>query len=174
MSMDNTNIELTMGLVQFVIGLILFIGTICVGWGMLKAKVDRLEKDVDKLSDSLDTKFSDLNASMIALFKKDTLGVEGSPYHPSQLGKELLEKSGWNVLYPQIKDQIFALIKESNVKNLYDIEKESFRSLSKLKNTNHLDKIKEYIVNNPEHTLDAVLLVASWIIRDDYNEKINK
>jgi len=100
-------------------------------------------------------------------------GMQGSPTIPSEKGKEILDKSGFDNIYPTLKKELFGLMDSWNLRTLYDYEKGAEKALQELKNNPLMDKIKEYAVNNPSEPLEVIFRIASWIIRDDY-EKYKK
>ncbi len=97
-------------------------------------------------------------------------GYSSSPTVPNDLGKELLEKSGFNEIYPKLKDEIFTLIDVKNPRTLYDYEEHAKQALLDLKSNPLIDKLKDYAVNNPREPLKLIFKVASWVIRDDYKK----
>lgn len=96
-------------------------------------------------------------------------GVNNSPTIPSQSGKELLEKSKFSQQYPNIKSKIFTLMDTMGLRTLYDYEVGAIKALEKLQNDPLIDPIKNYVVSNPNESLELIFKVASWVIRDDYN-----
>lgn len=97
-------------------------------------------------------------------------GFSNSPTVPNELGKKLLEDSGFDETYLKIKNEIFALMDSYNLRTLYDYEKGSEKALEQLKNSPSMDKIKNHSVNNPSEPLELIFKIASWVIRDDYDK----
>jgi hypothetical protein len=95
-------------------------------------------------------------------------GVHGSPMRPSDKGRKLLEDSGFNDVYPQIKDKIFEQMDKMKLRTAYDYEAGASRALLHLSNDPLIDRLKDYAVNHPEESLELIFGVASWVIRDDY------
>lgn len=100
----------------------------------------------------------------------DMYGVHHSPMQPNDKGLELLEKSGFNKAYPQIKDKIFDYMDKMNLRTAYDYEAGASKALILLSNDPCMDSIKDYAVNNPDEKLELIFGIASWIIRDDYGK----
>jgi len=99
------------------------------------------------------------------------LGFKKSPSQPNEAGKKLLQESGWNKIYRDIKEEVFNWIDKENPKTLYDAEKSAFYVLYVNQDDERFNGLKEYVINNTEEMeLDSIFLVASWIIRDEYWE----
>jgi len=99
------------------------------------------------------------------------LGLKKSPSQPNEAGRKILKNSGWNKIYKNIREEIFGWIDKENPKTLYDAEKSAFYVLYNNKDDERFNRLKEYVVNNPEEIeLGAIFLVASWVIRDEYWE----
>lgn len=102
------------------------------------------------------------------------LGQANSPLVPNEKGWQVLEKSGWNVVYPQLKQKIFAEMDKQPPNNLYDVERAAQKVLMlDLRDIDEIIPLKNYAVNHPDMPLDVVLGVASWIVRDDYAKERN-
>jgi len=144
----------------------------CIYIGRKLQILDTLDESFKKLQDSFDE-----DHEHIILMKAKVLGVSNSPYQPNEVGRKLLEDSGWINIYPIIKKEVLDKIEKEKPKTLYDVERLAFRVLSSFKNDDRFIPFKTYIVNHPEHSLDSIFLVGSWIVRDDFkgerNEKIN-
>ena len=135
-------------------------------------KVRLISKTVDNISVAVDNFRSSIathGANIEALQIHTRYGVNNSPTIPNEKGKEILEKSGFDKQYPLLKSKIFTLMDTMNLRTLYDYENGAFETLIKLKNDPEVDVLKEYVVNNPNYPLDAVFKIASWLIRDDYD-----
>lgn len=96
-------------------------------------------------------------------------GYSNSPTTPNELGQQLLKKSGFTEIYPELKQEIFGLMDSWNLRTLYDYEKGAEKALNQLKDNPLMDKLKNHSVNNAHEPLELIFSIASWIIRDDYN-----
>lgn len=110
----------------------------------------------------------------ICSLKTKIYGSPGSPMKPNENGKKLLEDSGFYKIYPELKDELFALMDSYQPRTLYDYEKIAEKVLSKFQNNPLMDPLKEYVVNNQNESLELIFRVAAWVIRDDYAEYKSK
>jgi len=181
--MELTTLQFNIGLIESIIGIIVFVVAIGITWGTLKTKVCHLEKDTCKVREKIDkfvTKedFKELKKDFRFLFDgfekavntkiSMNFGEANSPYKPNKDGIEILKNSNFNEVYEGLKEKIFAFIDEKNPKGLYDIEQYAYSALSSLENDDKMTILKKYIVNNPKYSLSLIKLLGSWIIRDDY------
>lgn len=98
-------------------------------------------------------------------------GVSESPMRLNDEGRKLLGESGFDNLYPKIKNKVFNRLDELKTRTLYDAEENATTALFELKDDILFDEIKHYAVNHPEEPLKLIFTVASWVIRDDYAKK---
>jgi len=153
-------------------------GLFIVLWYLIRQKFKDIDNKRDKEACDIIHKTTDekiirrINELDVKLTNKffPNLGIENSPYRPSDTGKKLLQDSGWDKIYHNIetKDEIFGWIDKENPKALYDVERSAFYVLQKNKDNDKFAPLKEYVVNNPEKELSVIFVVASWVIRDEY------
>ncbi len=139
-------------------------------------RVQHLAKSMDEVKKCIDdfrTSIATHGANISALQIHTKYGVNDSPTLPNEKGKKLLQDSGFNGVYSNMKNQIFSLMDSSDVRTLYDYEKGAEKALEQLKNNPSMDSLKEYAVNHPDESLELIFKIASWIIRDDYAEHKN-
>lgn len=98
----------------------------------------------------------------------DKYGVHNSPMQPSEQGRKLLKESGFNDVYPILRDRVFELMDAMKLRTAYDYEAGASDALLSLSNDVSMDPLKDYAVNNPDENLELIFGVASWVIRDDY------
>ena len=132
--------------------------------GLMKSMED-VKKTVDDFRVSITTH----GAHIEALKVHTKYGVTHSPTVPNEEGKKLLENSKFSQQYPNLKQKIFALMDTMPLRTLYDYEVGAIAALERLQNDPTIDPIKDYVVSNPNDSLDLVFKVASWVIRDDYD-----
>jgi hypothetical protein len=114
-----------------------------------------------------DNKFSPQHSlEQKPLFK--LYGVHSSPMKPSENGDRLLTGSGFYEIYPSIKDKLFERMDKMNLRTAYDYEAGASDALLSLSNDPAMDILKNYVVNNPDESLELIFGVASWVMRDDY------
>lgn len=132
------------------------------------ARVDERTKlmldDLREVKNSVSVHSSDIRALQV----HTNFGISHSPTVPSKKGEKLLEDSGFNKIYPEVKEKIFTILDKKKVRTLYDYEKEAEKSLWSIKDDRLFDDIKDYALNHPETPLDFIFIIASWILRDDY------
>jgi hypothetical protein len=166
-------VVINVGIPQF-IGIVFTItaSLIAVAWksgarlGRVETLVESVKKSVETMQNSLSGHGDDITALKI----HTRYGISHSPTVPNQKGKELLSKSGFQEQYPKLQPKLFSLMDTMNLRTLYDYEKGAMEALDKLKNSPEMDSLKDYAVNNPAEPLELIFKVASWVIRDDYNQ----
>jgi len=94
--------------------------------------------------------------------------VRHSPNIPSEKGRKLLKESGFDDIYPRVREKIFTLIEKKNPKTLYDYEKEAERALRSLRDDPIIYRLKDYVVEHEDQPLVLIFEIASWVVRDDY------
>lgn len=98
----------------------------------------------------------------------ESYGIHNSPMQPSKKGQKLLDDSGFTEVYPQIKEKVFQEMDKMNLRTAYDYEAGASRALILLSNEPFMDRLKDYVVNHPDDSLELIFGIASWVIRDDY------
>ena len=172
-AIQNLPPTITIGTVETLLGIAAMLIMAGVAWGSLKSSVKHIADSVKRI----DTNITDMTKSMtdhesaITGLKVHTkYGVTNSPVQPSDEGKRLLEVSGFDTQYPMLKDKIFAAMDAAKLRTLYDYEAGAYDALKELKDDPAMDPLKDYAVNNPQEPLELIFKVASWVIRDDYND----
>lgn len=161
---------------EFIISTAVKVGGIEKDLDEVKLRLYRIEDRMDRIDDriyKLDDKISGQGLDIQGLKIHTQYGVSNSPTIPNDLGKELLEKSQFNLQYPKIKNKLFMLLDTMNLRTLYDYEKGAYKALERLENDPDIDPIKDYVVNHPEESLELIFKIASWRIRDDYKIHIS-
>lgn len=103
----------------------------------------------------------------------DKYGIENSPMKPNDEGKRLLRESGFDELYPKIKNKIFLRLDGMRTRTLYDAEENVKVALEELSGDPLFDDVKNYVVNHHAEPLKTIFMVSSWVIRDDYAKEKN-
>lgn len=153
--------------------------TCCVYIGRKLECLDNLKKSVEDIIAKYDEANKQIGDHKVAIATiKSTVGIPGSPMHPNEKGKEILQNAKFNDIYPSIKDELFEKLEGMGTFTLYDIEVNSQTLLTEMSSRKEFNPIKSYIVNNPTElggglTLELVFMIASWIIRDDYSKEKN-
>jgi hypothetical protein len=94
--------------------------------------------------------------------------IRNSPTTPSEKGKELLKDSGFDEIYPAIRQRIFKHMESLRLRTLYDYEKEAELAIGSFRNDPIMDRVKDYVVNHEDESLTLIFQIASWMVRDDY------
>ena len=94
--------------------------------------------------------------------------VRNSPTAPSEKGKKLLKDSGFDEIYPIIRQKIFKRMESKRLRTLYDYEKEAEFAIGSFRNEPIMDRVKDYVVNHEDEPLTLIFKIASWVVRDDY------
>lgn len=156
---------------QGLIAIVMFIFGLGAAWATLKMSVKAITENLGKIEKTVNTiqsSISNHKADIAGLKAHTKYGISGSPMIPSAAGKKLLESSGFNAQYEQIKQKIFHILDARKPRTLYDVEKFSYEALKSISDDPIIDPLKEYVVNHPDETLDIVFTVGSWVLRDDY------
>lgn len=143
-------------------------------------RMNHVNDKINSMSGVIDTVHTTLNdfrtsiathgATIGALQVHTRYGISNSPTVPNDMGKKILKDSGFEMQYPLLKEKIFTLMDDMNLRTMYDYENAAFEVLKQLKDDIEMDPIKDYSVNNPGYPLELMFKVASWVIRDEYNE----
>jgi len=80
----------------------------------------------------------------------------------------LLKDSGFDEVYPIIRQKIFKRMESNRLRTLYDYEKEAEFAIGSFRNDPIMDRVKDYVVNHEDEPLTLIFQIASWIVRDDY------
>lgn len=134
-------------------------------------RVSHLAKSMDEVKKCIDdfrTSIATQGANITALQVHTKYGISNSPTIPNDKGKRLLQDSGFNSFYSQMKPQIFSLMDSLNLRTLYDFEQGAEKVLEQLKDNPAMDLLKQHAVNTPDEPLELIFRIASWVIRDDY------
>jgi len=94
--------------------------------------------------------------------------VQNSPISPSEKGKKLLKDSGFDEIYPMIRQKIFKHMESMRLRTLYDYEKEAELAIGSFRNNPIMDQVKDYVVDHEDESLTLIFQIASWVVRDDY------
>jgi hypothetical protein len=151
------------------------IGVILVGigiaWGSLKTSVKhigssvrKIEQNIERMSDSMLSHTADITGLKV----HTKYGITNSPTVPSEEGSRLLAESGFDAQYSSLKDKLFKIMDNRNIRTLYDYEIGAFEALQELRDDPLIDPLKDYAVNHPPEPLELIFRIASWVIRDDY------
>lgn len=140
-------------------------------------RVQHLQRSMDEVKKSVDDFRASIavhGANIEALQIHTKYGVNNSPTLPNEKGKRILRDSGFERVYPNIRNEIFSLMDGFGLRTLYDYEQGAVKAMEQLKNNPLFDPLKEHSVNNPSEALELVFTIASWVIRDDYAEYIKE
>jgi uncharacterized protein (UPF0335 family) len=138
---------------------------------VLKTDVSMLKTDVYVLKTDMSAMKMDvatLKMDMSALKTYVGYNIRHSPNVPSEKGKKLLEESGFNELYPRLRQKVFLFIEKKNPQTLYDYEKEAENALRSLIDDPLIYRLKDYVIEHEDQPLVLIFEIASWIVRDDY------
>lgn len=193
--MNPETIQINIGFIEGIIGIIAVIVSVGFAWGKLNTKVedlkeyfvdakDGINKRIDKVDgrmekleikiEKIETKLGDHGESIASINATfGAFGIHGSPMKPSEEGEKILKESGFYELYPDIKNKVFDILDKMQTRTLYDIEINSRIVLKDLIGNPLFDNMKNYVVNNPERPLELIFGIASWVIRDDYAKERN-
>ena len=154
-------------IIQIALGVLTLLGLIlgfAVSWGKLKQLTTDLRDRVGRLETQVNG-----HSLSIAELKTSVFAKQNSPRLPNEQGRQALEESGFNRIFPQVKDQLFQTIENKyKPRTLYDVERSAFFALKDMKDNPLFDPIKNYSVNHSDNDLDSLFLLGSWIIRDLY------
>jgi hypothetical protein len=130
----------------------------------IKEDVVELKEDVGGLKGDV----RELKMDVSALKVYVGYNIRHSPNVPSEKGKKLLKESGFDEIYPQIRQRVFALIEKKRPETLYDYEKEAEKALRSLVDDPLVYRLKDYVIEHEDQPLVLIFGIASWVVRDDY------
>jgi hypothetical protein len=110
----------------------------------------------------------ELKMDMSALKVYVGYNIRNSPNVPSEKGKKLLKESGFDEIYPQMRQRVFALVEKKHPETLYDYEKEAEKALRSLVDDPLVYRLKDYVIEHEDQPLVLIFEIASWVVRDDY------
>lgn len=182
--MNPETIQINVGFIEGILGIIAVVVSIGIAWGKLNSKVDNVSDNIDEINnkiekinnkiEKIEDKLGDHGESIASINATfGAYGIHGSPMKPSEEGEKILKESGFYELYPDIKNKIFGILDKMQTRTLYDIEINSRIALKDLIGNTLFDNMKNYVVNNPERPLELIFGIASWVIRDDYAKERN-
>lgn len=91
-----------------------------------------------------------------------------SPISLTDLGKEFVEKIGFENVFEKNKKDFFNFIDNENPKLKYDVEMAAIKSIYSLYEKSYMDFLKVYFYNNPDRTLENTAPTLGVYIRDVY------
>lgn len=156
---------------QGIIAIAVFLGGVVAAWTTQKMTVKHISDAVTEIKSSvksIQNSISTHKADIAGLKAHTKYGVINSPIVPSDDGKRVLKESGFDDQYPKMKARLFRFLDKKGLRTLYDIEKSSLDALKSLVNDPLMDPMKDYAVNHPSESLDLIMNIGSWVLRDDY------
>ena len=133
---------------------------------IISSAVDGVQRTIDDFRTSIATH----GANITALQIHTKYGINNSPTVPNENGTKLLKDSHFEEQYPKFKEKLFILMDTMNLRTPYDYENGAIDALKKLQSDSLFDPIKDYVVSNPDTSLELIFKVASWIIREEYQQ----
>lgn len=113
------DIQINVGIVESIIGLVIFLFILGVGWGSLKKAVSHIENTLDK---DIKPDLKDISRKVAVLWA-DKYAPASSPRQLNDLGKNILNDSGIKIIVDEKKEQLIELVKKSSPSNAYDAQK---------------------------------------------------
>ena len=153
----------------------IFLSLLAIVWKGKKEIHDTITealKEIKKEVKELGDKFFSHDKEIHVLQKQ--YGEAHSPMRPNEKGSALLEQSGFNEIYPEIRQRLFEIMDKEGTPTLYDAEKNAREALEDLRRDPVINPLKNHAVNNPDESLELIFSVAAWVIRDDYWRERNK
>lgn len=91
-----------------------------------------------------------------------------SPFHLTEVGKELIKKLGFDNVFEKNKADFFGFISDENPKLKYDVEVAAIKSISALYEKDYMSFLKVYFYNNPKRNLEDTAPTLGVYVRDKY------
>lgn len=132
----------------------------------VQGNVENIKGDCEKIWEKINGHGEDITGLKI----HTNYGVSKSPTVPNEEGEKVLTDSNFYKIYPELRKEIFSVMDKKKLRTLYDYEKGGHMALHHLENNPLIDPLKDYAVNHPDVSLELIFVIASWIIRDDYNK----
>lgn len=141
--------------------------------GRIETKISGIEKDITELKEGQkELKVGQDRLLEHILNRKEQFYTgKKNPIELKESGKELLEMSGFNKIFIEIKDGLIEKIKEKNPKNEYQIQRAAKTLMISLINNPRFESLQDYVYKNPEVSVELILWVGAIPLRDYYLEK---
>lgn len=112
------------GVLQGIIGIVVFVATVGIAWGTLKNSVKNIIGNLDEMKPDLKNvreRFMVIEDRVDTLWK-DKLAPASSPRQLNDKGNGMLNNSGMKNIVDEKKSKLLELVKAKNAKNAYDAE----------------------------------------------------
>ena len=174
--MDTSSIQFTMQLWQFIVGLLVFVGTLCVAWGTLKSDVKNLGKNFGVAGEEYKELRKDIKdvrerfsvvEDRVDTMWKDGLAPALSPRQLNNRGESILNESGIKEIIEKKRTILLELVKTKNINNPYDAENAILQVASQI--PEHCPDIIDELKNGAFRVganLDDVLFVGGIYLRN--------
>jgi hypothetical protein len=154
--------------IQALIGVIVFVGTIGIGWGTLKKSVENIDKSLAEMKPDLKNireRFMIVEDRVKTLWK-DEFAPASSPRQLNERGVDILNGSGIKGIIEEKRNELFATLKSKELKNPYDAEQCVLQVVNELKKDAVIVEKLKTGAFSVGADIDTVLFVGGIYLRD--------
>lgn len=113
------------GMLESIIGILVFVFSIGVAWGVVKTKLTAISDDI---KNNITPSLKDVRERLVGVetkvnaLWKDRIAPQHSPRQLNEVGKIILNESGIKEIVDKKRDELLKIVKERNPDNPYDAE----------------------------------------------------
>lgn len=162
-------------IINLIVSAIVGAGTALFVIGQYKSKVDRMEKDLEKLSDRNDILRTD--ADKLLEFKTQaqkfidrSIYKDQSPLSLTDFGEELVNDSGLKVVFDDVKDDLAEMLQEMEPVSQYDVQEKARALMDNLAGYEPFKRVEKYAYDHGKD-LNQILRAGAILLRDYYFDK---
>ncbi len=162
-------------IINLIVSAVVGAGTALFVIGQYKSKVDRMEKDVDKLSDRSDVLRTDTDKllefkTQAQKFIDRSIYKDQSPLSLTDFGEELVNDSGLREVFDEVKDDLAEMLQEMEPTSQYDVQEKARALMDSLAGYEPFKRVEKYAFDHGKD-LNQILRAGAILLRDYYFEK---
>ena len=145
--------------------------------GKYKEKVDRLEKDVEKLTAKAETVRSDVDKMITAVgsLEKNIDKLSGfsqshSPISLTEKGQKVIDDSGFSQIFENVKEDLLKDLEKQNPRSQYDAQEKARMMLGSMTDDKRFRSVEKWAYENGED-FAQILRAGAIPLRDYYFKK---
>jgi uncharacterized protein YihD (DUF1040 family) len=143
--------------------------------GQYKNKIDRLERDIDKMTDKKDGLRTDVDRLLefkiqAQKFIDQAIYKDQSPLSLTDFGEKLVNESGLRAIFDDVKDDLVAMLEEMEPSSQYDAQEKARALMDNLAGYEPFKRVEKYAFDNGKD-LNQILRAGAILLRDYYFEK---
>lgn len=145
--------------------------------GKYREKIDRLEKDVEKITTKAEALRSDVDKMTIAVgsLEKNIDKLSGysqshSPISLTEKGQKVIDDSGFSQIFENIKEDLLNDLENQNPRSQYDAQEKARMMLGSMTDDKRFRSVEKWAYENGED-FAQILRAGAIPLRDYYFEK---